>query len=88
MAEVGFHGLDGEVELLGDLPVSSADLGELGDGRLLWAEVVGSSRASAPASSPPLGPRAVGMPTGSACLSDVKRLSEQRPRPGDVTAAG
>ena len=52
MSEVGFHCLDGEMELLGDLSVGSSGLGELGDGGFLGAEFVGFVGAGAPAGSP------------------------------------
>lgn len=86
--EVGFHCFDGEVELVGDFPVGSAGLGELGDGGFWWAELVGFPGAGASTSSSPFGAGAGGMPTGSGCLSEVKRLGEQDPCLGGLTAPG
>lgn len=71
VAEVSLHGLDGKMELLGDLPVGSADLRQTGDAGFLRTELVGSQGASASAGSPPLGPCAVGMPASSAIFRNA-----------------
>lgn len=80
MAEVGFHGLDGHMELLGDLPVGSPNLGELGDGGFWGAELVRFTGASSPTGSPPFHARSVGVPAGPTRLSDLQRLGKRLSR--------
>ena len=76
------------MELLGDLPVGSASLGKLGDGRLRGAELVRFAGTGAPAGSPPFNPGTVSVPIGATRLCDAQRLSKQLARFGLFTTKG